>query len=184
MHFRLLCLLTLCAVALECHAQTPFSSSLPPAPQSDLVFLLNSTIIVNGLLAEIAEKDKRAAKKVRVYKSVDSVINTTTPDLSAYLQRLSSSGLIDISLAKRVRSQSIHRLGRQLGLRGPLVFALNSYPLDPQTVAAVRIAPAAIGQIHIIQPSLQARETRVDIWLVPPAKPDPSRYPPGTIFIR
>jgi hypothetical protein len=139
--------------------------------------VLNSTIIINGLLAEF---DKKEIKKVLVYKGLD------TPggqDIAPQLKNLGVS-VIDIASSKHVRSKSFSQLARQLGLRAPLIFAINGHSLDPQAVALLRIAPAAIGQVHIMHPTPELPETRVDIWMVLPRKTDNSKYPPGTIFVR
>jgi len=173
---RLLCLFGLCVSTLTSQAQETTSYSRPQVQFPDPVYVLNSTVIINGVFAKLEPQE---IKKVMVYRP-------GTPDTQAAAPHLNNLGVavIDIISPKHVRSQSFSQLGRQLGLKGPLTFALNGHSLDPQAVAALRIAPAAIGQIHILRPTTEQPETRVDIWLVPPPKPDPSKYPPGTIFIR
>lgn len=177
---RLLCLLALCSVTLVSQAQETTSYSRPLGPIPDPVYVLNSTIIINGVLADFTVQDTKEIKKIVVYKGTDT---PSAQDRAPQLKNL-GVGVIDITSSKRVRSQSFAQLGRQLGLRGPLTFALNGHPLDAQTVAALRIAPAAVGQLHIVQPTSGLPETRVDIWLVAPPKTDYSKYPPGTVFIR
>jgi hypothetical protein len=176
---RFLFLLGWCGVGLVGHAQVTTTYSRPPGPMVDPVFVLNSRVIVNGVIAEYTGKDIRA---VMVYKrGADSLYQAPFP---AQLRSISAAGVIDIASAKRVRSRSFPQLGRQLGVWGPVVFALNGHPLDPPAVAALRVAPAAIGQIHLVRPTVDAPRTRIDVWLVLPPKPDTSKYPPGTIFLR
>jgi hypothetical protein len=175
---RILCLVGLCTVSSSGYAQETTSYSRPQMPISDPVYVLNSTVIINGLLAEFTPQE---IKGITVYKGPAS---PGTETVAPQLRNLSSAGVLDIKSAKRVKSQSFAQVGRRLGLRGPLTFAVNGHPLDPQAVAALRVAPAAIGQLHILRPTPEAPETRVDIWLVPAPKPDTSNYPPGTIFLR
>ena len=177
---RLLCLLALCSVTLVSQAQETTSYSRPLGPFPDPVYVLNSTIIINGVLADFTVQDTKEIKKVVVYKGANT---PSDKDIAPQLKNL-GVGVIDITASKRVHSQSFAQLGRKLGLRDPLTFALNGHLLDAQTVAALRIAPAAIGQLHIVQPTSRLPETRIDIWLVAPPKTDYSKYPPGTIFIR
>ena len=173
---RLLCLFGLGGSTLTSQAQGTASYSRPQASIPDPVYVLNSTVIINGLPAKLKPQE---IKKVVVYKP-------GAPDTQAAAPHLNNLGVgvLDITSAKRVRSQSFSQLGRQLGLKGPLTFALNGHSLDPPAVAALRITPAAIGQIHILRPTTEQPETRVDIWLVPSPKPDTSQYPPETIFVR
>ncbi|QNH63076.1 hypothetical protein [Hymenobacter sediminicola] len=179
-HRFLFLLLGLCSLSLVGYAQETTTYSRPQGPIGDPIVVLNSTIIINGVLAEFTPKETSEIKSMTVYKGPDT---QSSQDIAPHLKNI-RGGLIDITADKRVRSQSFPQLGRQLGLKGPLTFALNGQPLDPQAVAALRIAPAAIGQIHLVQPTADAPQTRVDIWLVPPPKPDTSKYPPGTIFLR
>ncbi|MCB2410864.1 hypothetical protein [Hymenobacter lucidus] len=179
--FRLLWVLGFCSVALTSQAQETTFYSRPQAPTSDPIFVLNSTVIINGIVADFTAEDNQAITKMMVYKGPSS---PGAQEIPSHLQNISPVGVIDITSPKRVRSQSFPQLGRQLGLRGPLRFAINGYPLNQTAVAALRIAPGAIGQIHIVRPTAEQPETRVDIWLVPPPKPDYSKYPPGTIFLR
>ncbi|RFP64376.1 hypothetical protein D0N36_14400 [Hymenobacter lapidiphilus] len=175
---RFLFLLGLCLVTRVSHAQETTTYSRPQGPIGDPVFVLNSTVIINGIIADYAGTD---IQKVWVYKRADTLDAHNIPP---HLRSISAAGVIDITSPKRVASRSFPQLGRQLGLRGPAVFALNGHPLDPPAVATLRIAPAAIGQIHLVRPTTDAPHTRVDIWLVLPPKPDTSKYPPGTIFLR
>ena len=177
---RLLCFLALCSGTLVSHAQETTSYSRPQVPIPDPVYVLNSTIIINGVIADFTAQEAKEVQKVVVYKGVDT---PDSQDIAPQLKNL-GVGVLDITSSKRVRSRSFAQLGRQLGLRGPLAFALNGHPLDAQAVAVLRIAPAAIGQLHIVQPTPELPETRVDVWLVDPPKTDYSKYPPGTIFIR
>jgi len=142
--------------------------------------VLNSTIIINGIIADFKLQDTREIKKVIVYKGANT---PDIPDVAPQLKHLGVS-VIDIISAKRVRSLSFAQLGRQLGLRGPLTFALNGHTLDAQAVAVLRIAPAAIEQVHIVRPTPELPQNRVDIWLVLPPKTDNRKDPPGTIFVR
>lgn len=157
------------------------SYTRPQVPFPDPVYVLNSTVIINGLLPEFTQDETKKIKKVMVYKGLNS---PPTQETVPYLLHLSPTGVIDITSSKRVRSKSFAQVGRQLGLRAPLQFALNGHPLDPQTVATLRIAPEAIGQLHILLPAPEQPITRVDIWLVLPSKTDPSKHAPGTIFVR
>ncbi|MBC6991792.1 hypothetical protein [Hymenobacter sp. BT491] len=139
--------------------------------------MLNSTVIINGVLSDF---DPQEIKKVTVYKGSDA---PAAQEAAPQLQNL-GIGVIDITSSKHVRSKSFRQLGRQLGLHGPLAFALNGHVLDQQTAAVLRIAPAAVGQVHIVRSSPEMPKTRVDIWLVLPPKTDYRKYPPGTIFLR
>lgn len=178
---HLLGVLALCGSARTGQAQETASYTRPQASLPDPVYVLNSTVIINGLLADFTNKETQEIKKVMVYKGLSS---PGAQEAAPQLLHLSPSGVIDITSAKRVRSKSFAQVGRQLGLRGPLRFAINGHLLDQQAVAALRIAPAAIGQLHILLPTAELPETRVDIWLILPAKKDPSRHAPGTIFLR
>ncbi|WP_310394802.1 hypothetical protein [Hymenobacter sp.] len=142
--------------------------------------MLNSTIIINGVLADFTAQDTREIKKIVVYKGAYTL---GAQKIAPQLKNLGVD-VLDITSSKRIRSKSFVQLGHQLGLRGPLTFALNGHPLEAQAVAVLRIAPAAIGQIHILRPTPELPETRVDIWLASSPKPDYSKYHPGTIFIR
>lgn len=166
---------------LGSYAQETTSYSRPQVPLSDPLIVLNSTTIINGVIGAFTTQDTKEITKVMVYNGTYTPVYQyiTAP----YLRNL-GVGVIDIISSKRVPSQSFPELGRQLGLHGPLAFALNGHTLDAQAVAALRIAPAAIGQLHIVQPTAELPETRVDIWLVAPPKTDYSRYPPGTVFVR
>lgn len=165
-------------LALSSNAQETTFYSRPQVPIPDPVYVLNSTIIINGVLQDINPQE---IKGIMVYKGPTSPgAETVAPQL----RNLGTAGVLDITSGKRVKSQSFAQIGRRLRLRGPLTFALNGHPLDAQAVAALRVAPAAIGQLHILRPTPEAPVTRVDIWPVPPPKPDTSNYPPGTIFLR
>jgi hypothetical protein len=142
--------------------------------------VLNSTIIINGLIADFTVQDTREIKQLVVYKGTNTSAGS---DIAPHLKNLGVA-VIDLTSSKRVRSHSFAQLGRHLGLRGPLTFALNGHPLDAQAVAGLRIAPAAIGQVHIMRPTPEVPESRVDIWLVLPRKSDERKHPPGSIFIR
>lgn len=171
--------------AQEIRAQKTTAYTRTQVPIPDPVYVLNSTIIINGVFHDFTTEDTRKIKQVMVYKALD---NPGTQAAAPQLRNLSPAGVIDITLPKRVSSQSFaqlgKQLGKQLGVRGPLLFALNGHPLDAPTVAVLRIAPAAIGQLHIIRPTAKQPATLVDVWLVAPPKTDLSKYPTGTIFIR
>lgn len=173
--------LGLCSAPIGSYAQETTSYSRPQVPIPDPIYVLNSTIIINGVIADFTAQDTKEIKKIMVYKGAD------TPSAqyiaAPHLKNL-GVGVLDITSSKQVPSQSFAELGRQLGLHGPLVFALNGHTLDAQAVTALRIAPAAIGQLHIVQPTAELPETRIDIWLVAPPKTDYSKYPPGTVFVR
>ncbi|TGD80645.1 hypothetical protein [Hymenobacter wooponensis] len=140
--------------------------------------MLNSTIIINGLLQELNPQE---ITSVEVYKGPGS---PEAPTAAPHLKNLSPAGALNITSSKRVRSRSFAQVGRRLGLRGPLIFALNGHTLTSQDAAALRIAPSAIGQVHILRPTPEAPETRVDIWLTLSPKSESSHHPPGSIFIR
>ncbi len=175
---RLFCLLSLFGVTLVSHAQETTSYNRPQTPIPDPVYVLNSTIIINGVLADFTAKETKEIKKIRVYKGMDT---PDAQDIPPQLKHL-GAGVLDITSSKRVRSRSFAQLGRRLGLRGPLTFALNGHPLDAQAVDVLRIAPAAIGQLHIVRPTPEVSTTRVDIWLVLPPKTDHSQYPQAPFF--
>lgn len=170
---RLLYLVGLCACALGSQAQETVSYSRPQVQIPDPLYVLNSRIIINGLLEKFNPKD---IKHIMIYKGHDE---------PPQLQHLGSAGIVDISfsrhVSRNVRSKSFRQIGRQLGLRGPVIFALNGHTVEPAAVAGLRIAPEAIGQLHILPATPETPETRVDIWMVLPKE---RVYPPGTILIR
>ncbi|WP_147320733.1 hypothetical protein [Hymenobacter lapidiphilus] len=156
-------------------AQTTFAQQITAYAQSSIalsepLFVLNSNVIINGMLHEIEPND---IKEMMVYKGDKA-------DYPAQLRNL-GVGIVDIKLAKRVKSQSFADLGKQLGISGPLLFALNGHPLDAPSVAGLRIAPAAIGQLHIIRPTAGQPATLVDVWLAQSPKVESA---PGSIMIR
>ncbi|NVO84082.1 hypothetical protein [Hymenobacter terrestris] len=151
-------------------AQQTTAYTLPSVVQAQAVFVLNSTIIVNGMLNKLPPNDIKA---VMVYKGNKAEYPVQLRNLGA--------GIIDIKLAKRIKSQSFAKLGKQLGINGPVLFALNGHPLDAPTVAGLRIAPAAIGQLHIVRPTAGQTATLVDVWLAQSPKTESA---PGTIMIR
>lgn len=159
------------------YAQTAVSYVQPVAMQTEPVYLLNSTTIINGVFADFTAAD---IQEVEVYKP--SLRQDTTVRLP--WQATMGVGVLSIRSARQVRSRSLAQLGRRLNLRKPLVFAINGHPLAPDATAALRIAPAAIAQLHITEPTPGQPATQVDIWLRPLPKTDPSTHPPGTIFIR
>ena len=172
--------LGLFSAPIDSYAQETTSYSRPQVLNPDPIYVLNSSVIINGVIADFTAQETKEIKKVTVYKGVGA---PGAQDIAPHLKNL-GVGVFDITSSRPVPSQSFAELGRQLGLHGPLAFALNGHTLDAQAVAALRIAPAAIGQLHIVQPTAELPETRVDIWLVAPPKPDYSKYPPGTVFLR
>ncbi|TGE04120.1 hypothetical protein [Hymenobacter fodinae] len=175
---RLFCLMALGCIALPGHAQETASYSRPQVQISEPVYVLNSSIIINGLLQNI---NPQHIKSIEVYKDPG---NSEAQAGASHLKNLSRFGVINITYPKRVRSRTFAQVGRRLGLRGPLIFALNGHTLSTEDAAALRIAPVAIGQLHIQKPTPEAPETRVDIWLTLPPNSSHSPRSPGTILLR
>ncbi|MBT2558271.1 hypothetical protein J7E24_10790 [Hymenobacter sp. ISL-91] len=142
----------------------------PPAVLTEPIVVLNSNIIISGILHEVNSNDIKA---VKVYKG-------NKADYPAQLRNLGVA-VVDVQSSERIKSQSFAELGKQLGINGPVLFALNGHPLDAPTVAGLRIAPAAIGQLHIVRPTAGQPATLVDVWLAQSPKPE---HAPGTIMIR
>lgn len=170
--FRLVCLTGLCICTLASYGQITTSYERPKVQIPDPLCVINSTVIINGLIANFNPKD---IESIELYKGKGE---------PPQLQSLGSAGIIDIKCSKRIKSESFAQVGRRLGLRGQLQFAINGYTISPAALTVLRIAPEAIGQIHITQPTPDSPAARVDIWLVLDKKPDTSKNPPGTIMIR
>ena len=174
MIYYFICLLIIASLwtcVLVSNGQAIVSYSRPQAQIPDPLFVLNSSII-NGLLSDFKPN---SIKNIRIYKEAS--------DAPPYLKNLGPASVIDISYHKHINSKSFAQIGRRLGLRGPLTFAVNGYAIAPAALTGLRVAPAAIAQIHITQPTPESPETRVDIWTVS-EKPDDSKNQPGSIMIR
>lgn len=169
---RLFCLVGLCACAFASYGQATTSYERPKVELPDPLYVMNSTVIINGLIASFDPKD---IESINVYKGKDE---------PPQLRNLGPAGILDITCSKRIKSESFAQIGRRLGLRGPSIFAINGYPVSAAALNSLRIAPEAIGQIHITQATPESPATRVDIWLTPFKAPNTSKHPPGTIMIR
>lgn len=167
--------ITLCTCFGSGYAQ-PASAISPssgrPAPQRQYgLFILNSSIIVNGSLAQLK---KEAIRGVVIYKGNDAPEG---------LRNLSSPGIMVLTYDMQVPSQSFTEISAQRGLGGPLKFVLNGHPLTATQVATLRITPESIGVVSVTPPTDAVRETTVSIQ-VAESKPDYSKYPSGTVFLR
>jgi hypothetical protein len=136
------------------------------------LFIINSTIIANGLVAQL---DAKNFKHIVVYKEQTA----TTPTLLKNL----ATGIIAITYDGKVESKSFAKIGRQYGVQGPLSVVLNGRKLSPEQVATLRIAPEAIGQVQVTRATPGTSETIVAIQLAE-SKPDSQGHAPGTIMIR
>ncbi|MCB2377411.1 hypothetical protein LGH70_07455 [Hymenobacter sp. BT635] len=140
-------------------------------PMPEPLYIINSTIIANGLVAEI---DVQAIKNMVVYKG------QSIPD---ELKNMTTTGIIAITYAGRIKSKSFAALGRQYGVRGPRSVVLNGHKLSPEQASTLRLAPEAIGQVLVIPPTADTAETLLTIQLAV-SKPASHQYPPGTIMLR
>lgn len=117
------------------------------------VYLLNSTTIVNGLFTSLNPK---SFTSIIVYK------NQEVPDP---LKNLSSTGIVDISCNQAILGNSFTEIASQHGLHGPVTFIINGNKLNAMQLAVLRIAPEAIGQLSVTQPTSQNSDTIVNIQL-------------------
>ena len=136
-----------CFLALLCngcftsYGQETAAYNRPVVPLPEPLYLVNSTIIVNGTFATI---DPNAIESVEIYKGQDGPPN---------LQNLDFTGIVAVEYKKKIKSQPLAKLAKKLGASGPLVFALNGHPLPPESARILRIVPAGIAQYHLTLPT-------------------------------
>ncbi|RSK42478.1 hypothetical protein [Hymenobacter perfusus] len=160
------------AMANVAYAQQPQSYI---RPEADPIYLLNSTTIINGLVADFVPSDIQG---IEVYKlSMRTNDNTPLP----WQASVGTTGVLIINSTRRVPTESLPQLGRRLKLPGPLQFAIDGHWLSAEATSKLRITPVAIAQLHIIHPTDTQSATVVDIWLKRMPKKE---HPPGSIFIR
>jgi len=167
---RLLFIVTLTTFAIRSHGQNP-ANSKPISTIKEPLYILNSNIIGNGLIANLNPK---YFKDIVVYKEQDR------PSL---LKNLTSSGVLAITYDGKINSKSFAEVGLQLGLHGPLSFVINGHKLDANQQATLRIAPEAIGQLNITPATSANSETLVYIQLIE-YKTTSQRNARGTVMIR
>lgn len=171
---RLLLLVFLQAYFLTSYGQTSLSNTPPITIVPDPLYLVNSTIVVNGALGHIIPNDM---DKMMIYRS------GTAPEL---LNSLTSTGIIDMMLkksSKAIKSKSFKQVARQQKVRGPFRVALNGQLLSAAQATTLRIAPAAIGQVQVTPATVADPAALLSITLAK-YKPVPKQHPPGTIMIR
>lgn len=135
------------------------------------LFIVNS-IIIGGNLWEQIKTDN--IKDLSIHRPEDS---------QGIFKNLSSAAIIAVVYNGKLNSISFSELAIQRGLHGPLKFVLDGYPLDAAQLAALRIAPEAIGNLHITPPASEGQVTTVDIQLAK-QQATARKYSPGTIMIR
>lgn len=162
---RFLFVATLTACSIMSYGQKPTSNTLEP------LYIINSNIIANGLIPLLNPKEY---SNIIVYKDNDA----PTP-----LKNLSSSGIISITYEKPINSKSFAQIGLELGLHGPLGFVINGNRLDASQVANLRIAPEAIGQLHVTPAISTASEAVVNIQTAV-SKTTSQKNSRGTVMIR
>lgn len=167
---RLLFIVTLSACAIRSHGQNP-ANSKPISKVKDPLYIFNSNIIGNGLIANLNPKD---FKDVVVYKEQNG------PSL---LKNLTSSGILAITYDGKINSKSFAEIGLQLGLHGPLGFVIDGHKLDADQQATLRIAPEAIGQLNVTPATSANSETLVSVQIVE-SKTASQRNARGTVMIR
>ena len=146
---------------------TSYSQSVGPFPEP--LYLVNSTIIMNGTFTTINPKD---IESIRIYKGQDGPPN---------LKNLDFTGIVAVEYKQKIKSQPLAKLAKRLGVSGPLIFALNRHALPPEAARILRIVPAGIAQLHLTLPTAETPATRIDIWTIPPKEPE---YPRERIMIR
>ena len=127
------------------------------------LYLVNSKIIVNGILGGIYPQD---IKSVMVYKGDD------TP---ASWRLTPNGGVIDLHLKKSVRmpSRSLASLKRQAHLTGPVRFAVDGRPLPDATL---RVATRGIERLEAQSARPDGSPAELNILLT---RSSPINHPPG-----
>ncbi|WP_044001210.1 hypothetical protein [Hymenobacter swuensis] len=156
------------------YAQEQVSYVRSATEQAEPIYLLNSTIIINGLFADFSPNDIQG---IEVYKPSMRTDDSTLLPWQVSL----GTGVLIINSKRRVAAESLSQLARRMKISGPLQFAINGHWLSSEATSNLRITPAAIAQLHIILPTAIQSATVVDIWLKRMPKKD---HPPGSIFIR
>ncbi|WP_426490661.1 hypothetical protein [Hymenobacter sp. 102] len=138
------------------------------------IYLLNSTTVVNGVVADFDPAD---IQQILVYKPS---LRTATDSVPPW-QTTMGTGVIMLKSKRRIPSEPLRAFGQRLNLTEPLHFALNGHRLSTEAAAKLRIASAAVAQLHVSYPTADQPVTIVDIWLKQMPRKD---HPPGTILIR
>ena len=134
-------------------------------------YILNSNIIVNGLVLSL---DPKKISEVIIYRDKDA------PDL---LRNLASTNIVAMTYDGQISSKSFAEVGNELNLHSPFSFVIDGHKLNDAQMSTLRIVPEAIGQLKVIQATSNNQETTVNIQLVIPKKKS-QKNPPGTIMIR
>jgi hypothetical protein len=131
--------------------------------------LVNSEIIV-GNLSKIRPQD---IASIEVYKG---------EGLALGWRAAAPGGIINLTLKPgvKLRSVPLARLKRRQHLTGPVRYELDGRPL---TDSSLRIAAATIGALEVEEAVGDGAYKILNIKTAP-RQPQPSHYPPGTIFIR
>ncbi|RPD49528.1 hypothetical protein DNI29_01630 [Hymenobacter sediminis] len=167
---RLLLLTGLTAAAFRGYGQHPVAGSSPGYAVAEPLYLLNSNSIgSSGFLPQLTPAD---IANIHIYKR-----DTVPPRLAG----LALTGIVAIDYKKQIHSQSFAQLSRQQGVSGPFQVTIDGRPLSAEQVAALRIMPAAIAQVHVTPATPAVPEAVITIALT---KAKPVEYPPGTILIR
>ncbi|MBX0291605.1 hypothetical protein K3G63_14235 [Hymenobacter sp. HSC-4F20] len=135
------------------------------------LYIINSHIIGNGLVAQLNPAD---ITKVVVYKPGSTPGSVGT---------LASTGILALSYTGWVASRSFAKIGRMHGVRRPFRVVLNGTPLNDEQIATLRIAPQAIGRLQVTPATSETAETTISIQLAEAPTSSQSR-PPGSIMIR
>lgn len=135
------------------------------------VFLLNSRIVFSDSLLRLIKPAEISS--IMVYKG---------GDMPARWRSLAGHGLLNITMPPsfKPRSWSLAAIRRRPKVRGPVQFALDELPLEDATL---RITTVDIAGLDVLPPLAAGSSTVINIRLRR-LKPQPSNYPPGTIFVR
>ncbi|WBA40171.1 hypothetical protein [Hymenobacter canadensis] len=138
----------------------------------DPIYLLNSSIVINGALEYIVPND------------IDRVVIHKTDTAPEALHNLASTGIVDIALkksSKSIKSKTFKQVARQQKVRGPFRVVLNGQLLSAAQATTLRIAPAAIGQVQVTPATADDPVALLSIKL---SREKPIQHPPGAIMIR
>ncbi|RSK48316.1 hypothetical protein [Hymenobacter rigui] len=138
------------------------------------IFLLNSTTIINGLVADFNPAD---IQQVLVYQPS---LRSATDSLPSWQATL-GTGVIVIESKRQIPAETFLAIGQRLQPAGPLQFALNGHWLSAEATARLRVASGAIAQLYVTYPTASQPATLVDVRLKQMPKKE---HPPGSIFIR
>lgn len=142
-------ILSVCSLVTQGQGLKTYSAD----KKAEALYLINSTIIVNGLTETLNPED---------FKSIMVYGDNNTP---APLAGLSHSGIVNITYNKPVISKSLVELASQKGLSGPVTFIINGNTLNDAQAATLRIAPEAIENIVIEKSDTQHKRAVMNINL-------------------